>query len=516
MTVFKDKDRIRKVWSSIRPTFRRDRSQLESMTHDVSFSRMKRRKSIVLAGAAIAVLILAGFGGSQYVKANTVDYYHLYMNGNLVGEVHSSDQVQQLISHKQQEVSDANPDVNMVLKTGNLTYEPKSAYKAKPDSEATLKKLETMFTAQAQGVELQVDGEVVGIVKDQATADKILSRVKTRYAPEQPAAKNKALEVSALAYSANKAQEPAKTQAAAKPSSSMKSVEIVEEVTTSPAEVKPEQIADPQEMYLKLVKGSVKPTKYTVQAGDCIGCIAQKFDISPQVIYENNNWIKDDEIKVGDVLDLTVLQPEVTVETVEHVTEMEQIEPITVIQKNSNMRAGESKTIRNGKSGKKKVVYKLVKQNGYLMSEELLGEQVLEPSVPAIVMKGTKVILGEGSGRFAWPVSGAKLTSSFGKRWGRQHKGIDMVGSSSILAADNGVVEFAGDKNGLGRAVIINHKNGYKTVYGHMSKLSVKSGQTVEKGDKIGVMGNTGHSFGTHLHFEIHKNGKVQNPIKYL
>ncbi|MCQ6563442.1 peptidoglycan DD-metalloendopeptidase family protein [Paenibacillus mendelii] len=469
---------------------------------------MKRRKPVILAGAALAVLIIAGFGGSHYVKANTVDFYHLYMNGKLVGEVQSSGQVQQLISRKQQEVSEANPDVNMVLKTGSLTYERKSAYKAVPDSEATLKKLETMLTAQAQGVELLVDGKVVGIVKDKETADRILKSVKTRYAPE-PEVKNKALEVSALAYSA------VKTSETTKPSTTMKSMQIVEKVTTSEAEVKPEEIADPADMYLKLIKGSVKPTKYTVQEGDCVGCIAQKFDISPQVIYENNDWIQDDMIKVGDVLDLTVLQPEVTVETVEHVTETELIEPITVIQKNSAMRAGESKTIRIGKSGKKKMVYKLVKQNGYLMSEELLGEQVLEPSVPAIVMKGTKVI-GEGSGRFSWPVSGAKLTSSFGKRWGRQHKGIDLVGNKTIMAADNGVVEFAGEKNGLGRCVIINHKNGYKTVYGHMSKLSVKKGQTLEKGESIGIMGNTGHSFGTHLHFEIHKDGSVQNPLKYL
>jgi murein DD-endopeptidase MepM/ murein hydrolase activator NlpD len=131
-------------------------------------------------------------------------------------------------------------------------------------------------------------------------------------------------------------------------------------------------------------------------------------------------------------------------------------------------------------------------------------------------MKGTKVILGEGTGHFAWPVAGARETSGFGMRWGRMHKGIDIVGNKNIMAADNGVVTFAGTKNGMGNCIIINHNNGYETVYGHLSRINAKKGQTVEKGDIIGIMGNTGHSFGTHLHFEVHKNGTVQNPNKYL
>ena len=176
-------------------------------------------------------------------------------------------------------------------------------------------------------------------------------------------------------------------------------------------------------------------------------------------------------IKVGDVLDLTVLKPQVTVETVENVTETISIEPNTVIQKNSNMRAGEQKVIRKGQSGKKQVVYRLVKQNGYLMSEELISEQVLENSVPAIIMKGHEGDSRRRHGQFAWPVSGARITSNFGMRWGKMHKGVDMVGNHTILAADNGVVTLCRHENGLGNCIIIDHKNGYETTYGHLSKI---------------------------------------------
>ncbi|MEI0736764.1 M23 family metallopeptidase [Paenibacillus sp. JTLBN-2024] len=64
--------------------------------------------------------------------------------------------------------------------------------------------------------------------------------------------------------------------------------------------------------------------------------------------------------------------------------------------------------------------------------------------------------------------------------------------------------------------MIISHGNGYETLYGHLRSISTHTGARVDQGDPIGIMGSTGHSTGTHLHFEIHKNGSIQNPMKYL
>ncbi|WP_240546419.1 M23 family metallopeptidase [Paenibacillus artemisiicola] len=468
-----------------------------------STRRMLRKKPLVLAGSAVVVLTIAGFSGAHYVKAHTVDFVEVYQNGSLIGEVASKDQVADFIEETQAKLDAGNTGIHMVLETGEITYGHKSAYKAEPDTAATLQKLGGSFASHATGVALTIDGKQVGVVKDKATADALLQRVQDKYAPKTKSAKT---EVTALAYAAD---------GSVKSKTALKSVKVLEKVATSEKDVKPADIADPEQLYLQLIKGTVKPKSYTVQDGDCVGCIAHKFDISPQVIYERNKWIKDDVIKVGDVLDLTVLQPEMTVQTVENVTETESIEPKTVYQKNSNLKKGEQKVVRQGQSGKKQLVYRLVKQNGYLMSEELISEVVLEPSVPAIIMKGTKDI-GEGTGQFAWPVTGHRLTSYFGMRWGALHRGVDMVGNHNIMAADNGVVTFVGTRPGLGNCIIIDHKNGYETWYGHLSKILVKKGQTVNQGSSIGVMGNTGHSFGTHLHFEVHKNGELQNPLKYL
>jgi murein DD-endopeptidase MepM/ murein hydrolase activator NlpD len=120
----------------------------------------------------------------------------------------------------------------------------------------------------------------------------------------------------------------------------------------------------------------------------------------------------------------------------------------------------------------------------------------------------------KGSGRFAWPTSGT-LTQAF---WSG-HSGIDIANrrGTAIRAADAGYVVLAGvDTWGYGNQIVIDHGNGFKTRYAHLSRIDVKAGQTVKKNQVIGLMGSTGHSTGPHLHFEIIRNGVVRNPQGYL
>lgn len=122
-----------------------------------------------------------------------------------------------------------------------------------------------------------------------------------------------------------------------------------------------------------------------------------------------------------------------------------------------------------------------------------------------------------------WPTHG-RLTSKFGMRQnplgrGRQfHYGIDIANSSgtNIVASAKGIVIFSGYKRGYGRTVILDHENGYKTLYAHNSKVLVSVGDRVEKGQLIAKMGSTGRSTGSHLHFEIHENDKPIDPLTIL
>ena len=115
------------------------------------------------------------------------------------------------------------------------------------------------------------------------------------------------------------------------------------------------------------------------------------------------------------------------------------------------------------------------------------------------------------------PVSGV-LTSRYGYRWGRTHTGIDIGApyGTTIVAAASGTVTFSGWKGELGNLVVITHKNGIQTYYGHCSKLLVSAGQNVSAGQAISKVGSTGHSTGNHLHFEIRINGSSINPQSYI
>ena len=116
---------------------------------------------------------------------------------------------------------------------------------------------------------------------------------------------------------------------------------------------------------------------------------------------------------------------------------------------------------------------------------------------------------------FAMPTESRVLTSNFGARWGRQHKGLDIkvyIGDT-IRAAFSGKVRVVRyEANGYGNFVVIRHFNGLETIYGHMSKHLVKPDQEVRAGEPIGLGGNTGRSTGSHLHFETRLCGVALNP----
>ncbi|WP_210115062.1 M23 family metallopeptidase [Roseovarius aestuariivivens] len=120
---------------------------------------------------------------------------------------------------------------------------------------------------------------------------------------------------------------------------------------------------------------------------------------------------------------------------------------------------------------------------------------------------------------FAMPVKNSfRYTSGFGMRWGRMHSGTDFAAphGTPIYSTADGVVTHAGWQSGYGRLVKIQHEFGIETRYAHMSKIRVKKGQRVSRGQQIGDMGNTGRSTGTHLHYEVRVGGKAVNPMIYI
>lgn len=148
-----------------------------------------------------------------------------------------------------------------------------------------------------------------------------------------------------------------------------------------------------------------------------------------------------------------------------------------------------------------------------------------KPAIAGNAAKDGRSVADAIRARFIIPVRSYKRFSSpFGYRkhplggGSKMHKGIDLSANrgTRILAADSGVVKFSGWKGGYGYCVIVDHQNGYETLYGHCSKLIADVGDNVTRGDLIGEVGSTGASTGNHLHFEVIKNGTAVNPVQYL
>jgi murein DD-endopeptidase MepM/ murein hydrolase activator NlpD len=122
------------------------------------------------------------------------------------------------------------------------------------------------------------------------------------------------------------------------------------------------------------------------------------------------------------------------------------------------------------------------------------------------------------------PVEDGWLSSKYGKRndpfTGKQefHKGLDFAGKkgSEVIVVGDGVVTWVGERSGYGDMVEVSHGNGYVTRYGHNQKNLVKVGDTVRKGQQIALMGSSGRSTGPHVHFEVLRDGKTVNPVKYI
>lgn len=148
-----------------------------------------------------------------------------------------------------------------------------------------------------------------------------------------------------------------------------------------------------------------------------------------------------------------------------------------------------------------------------------VGQQLVIPGAQAVAAQRYQLVGANGQLRraFDWPVRG-RISSRFGSRWGSMHYGLDVAVSTGtqVRAAADGRVTWSGPRGTYGNLVIIDHGLKVETRYAHNSRLAVKAGDSVKRGQIIAYSGNTGRSFGPHVHFEIRYRGKAVDPEKYL
>ena len=255
---------------------------------------------------------------------------------------------------------------------------------------------------------------------------------------------------------------------------------------------------------------------YEVSADDTLESIAKSYDVLPEEILADNEIEK---ITVKDTLKIYTGEPLIPIKTVEYINGNVEI-PFEIVQEeDASIYEGQKRIKTKGVSGTKYLHAYITKVNGIISEENIIESNVVSEPVTQIELIGTKELPQSfGTGSFIIPTSG-RLTSPFGKRWGRSHQGIDLAAQTGtpVYAADNGiVVESQYKSNGYGNIIKIDHQNGFVTYYAHCSSLYANEGDVVAKGDLIATVGSTGRSTGPHLHFEIRQNDVPQNPYNYI
>jgi len=247
--------------------------------------------------------------------------------------------------------------------------------------------------------------------------------------------------------------------------------------------------------------------EYTVEDGDTLAAIAKKFSVDTDSIKWLNKNINEKKIKPGSIL---------------------QIPPVTGVV--HTVKSGEtvySIATKYNVSAQSIVDFPFNEFSNDETFALAIGQQVVVPDgeMPAEVISSPRSNIANiltpnagvvsATGNWIWPAAG-RITQYY-KAW---HKGLDIANhdGGNILAADSGTVVVAGwpDNSGYGNRIMIDHGNGYQTLYAHLSKIAVKVGQTVKRGDTVGQMGSTGRSTGTHLHFEVRTSAGNRDPLGVL
>ena len=299
-----------------------------------------------------------------------------------------------------------------------------------------------------------------------------------------------------------------------------------EDIKVTPVKVAPEKLMQVDEAVEYLKTGGVKAKIHKVKSGENLWTIARANDMRVAEILKANPGLDEEKIQIDQELKLVQTEPVVNLVATFEKTVVEPVGFETKTQKDSRLTKGQQKVLTPGKKGEKEVTYKVVIKNGDTVEKEVLDAKILKKPTTQVVAQGTKrsrAIMvasrgdGGGSGDLVWPARGS-ITSGYGQRWGRAHTGIDIDGDTGdpIYAAASGKVIHVGWYYEYGKTIIIDHGNGFTTLYAHLSDYDVSEGDEVSASTRIGDMGNTGRSTGSHLHFETMVNGAKKNPMNYL
>lgn len=369
-------------------------------------------------------------------------------------------------------------------------------------SQVLMERLEPYISINARAAAIRVDGEDVVYLASREEAEGVLENLVTHFeelvaegAYGAPGTGRLEEEVELLDISLNKA------------------VEVVD-VPVSPA-----YLADADQAMAILLRGTDRVETHTVVKGENTWTIASKYNMSEDDLLAANPQVTNPRLlQIGEELNLIVAEPYVTVESEELRHYKRNISFSTQYVYDDSIWPWETRVREAGSPGVAEVTEKVIRENGIVTERIVLEDRVIKEPEAQVVVRGSKAVPESASGQFAWPVAAGRISSVFGWRWGRIHRGIDIAAPTGtpVYAADSGYVIYTGTQRSYGRMIKIDHGGGrVVTLYAHLSSINVSTGTRVEKGQLIGRVGATGNATGSHLHFEVHLDGSAVNPMRF-
>ena len=462
------------------------------------------------------------------------EVYRVYLEGETIGFIHSKEKLEKYIDNEQKELKDKYK-VNKVYTPNSLDIIKEISFTEKISTEEEIyEKIKDIAPFTIKGYAFFIKGEEIVSDNDkiQQPDQKIYVLDKQIFIDATLKAMTSFISMNDYDAFINDKQEKIQETGSYIQEIYIKNKETVREENISADE---KIYTNVDELARFLLFGTLETKKtYAVQENDTIADIAYNHQLSnDEFLTVNSDFTSvDNLLYTGQVVDVTLINPVLLFVQENYIVEDQVKKFNTKVEYDSNLANGVEKEKQAGIDGLNRLTKTEVVVNGKVEKGDIESTVEIKPAVDKIIVKGTKqdmyVPIPEDGpvglvGSWYWPTARPYIiTSPFGWRWGKLHEGIDISGTghgSPIYAANSGVVLDATYQWMNGNYVVIDHRNGYTSVYAHMASLSVKKGENVTIGQQIGTMGQTGYAFGVHLHFSIYKGpfygGTALNPLSF-
>lgn len=480
---------------------------------------MNRAKYIFLTILALAISLIAVIlESSSYVFYEAQNIYRVYLNGESLGIIEDRQEFEDYVNQRQENIK-SKYAVNKVFVPQGLKIREETTYNEKTQS------VEQIYNQISTEEDFTINGYTITItdLKENKTGTQ---KIKEYIYVLDENILQKAVNDIVRSFVDEKQYEDYLNETSKNKTAigqSIENVYVKEQITVKKGRIpaSSEIYKTEQDLANYLLFGPNNKTKiYKVKDGDTVTSIANNNKMSSEEFLIANQDISDEKALLykGQEVVINYINPLITIVEETHSVKKEKVRYKTIEKTNENLMPGHYEVVRNGKKGLSKITRKIEKQNGKITEALIVGREVIAEPIDKIVITGTSV-------DWAWPTVanytiteyfGYVLRSDIGESVARSHDGIDIAGlgcGTPIYAINSGTVIFAGWGSGLGNEVEINHGKGIISTYAHLNSISVRTGQSVRKGEQIGRMGNTGYSFGCHLHFQVSQNGTLFNPL---